>query len=123
MKPSKKRFENVKDSPKIKILSLMVHVPDEPSVDFLVKEIGILNTFIERYNEEFAKVRGREKKDSMAYWISDAMRGEMDKRWRDFNYITDESKYPEYTIHDCKFGEPPDLSKKKKTLWQWINEA
>lgn len=123
MKGSKKRFENVKDSPKIKILGLLVELPDEPTVDFLVREIGMLNLFIERYNEDFAKVRGREKKDSMSYWISDVMRPEMDKRWGNFNYVTDESKYPKYTTHDHKFGEPPDLSKKKKTLWQWINEA
>jgi hypothetical protein len=122
MSRRKKYYENLQKSEKIKILKLLIEVPEEPSTEFLLKEIGMLNTFIERYNEEFAKVPNRPKKESMAIWLSEAMKPEVEKRWRAFNYVTDESKYPTYTLGE-KVGEPYVPTKKKKlTIMQWIDQ-
>jgi hypothetical protein len=77
----------------------------------------------ERYSIEFLKILTFPKKyDSLAYIYSKELRETMDRKWKNFNFKVDLSKYPSYSIGE-KSGEDyvPQKNKLKNTK-TFLNE-
>lgn len=82
----------------------------------------MLNLLIERYSEEFIAALTLEKKyESIAILLCESFKEELDKRFRNFNYKIDHSKYDKYELSATKFGEDLNLTKKTKTLRDFLN--
>jgi hypothetical protein len=61
------------------------------------------------------------KYDSMAIIICDSFKDEIDKRFREFSYKIDTSKYESYVLSETKFGEDSQLNIKPKTVKDFLN--
>ena len=82
----------------------------------------LLNDLIERYSIEFVDTLSLDKKyESMAIILCDSFKKEIDKRYKNFNYRTDHSKYDKHTISQEKFGEDSQINKKLKTIRDFLN--
>jgi hypothetical protein len=104
------------------LLRKFVNVPEKGSRLFYMKEMTLLNCLIERYSEEFVLVLKFPKKyDSMAIIVCDAYKGQIDKKFRDFNYTIDKSKYTEIVLSDIKSGEDFNITIKPKTVKDFLN--
>jgi hypothetical protein len=117
--PSKKSKSKVN---KKLLLRKFLNVPTKGSRLFYMKEMTLLNTLIERYSEDFVVALNLPKKyDSMAIIICDSFKSEIDRRFKDFSYITDFSKYENVNLHEHKFGEDLILNIKPKTVKDFLN--
>ena len=104
------------------LLRKFVNVPEKGSRLFYMKEMTLLNSLIERYSEEFVLVLKFPKKyDSMAIIVCDAYKSQIDKKFRDFNYRIDKSKYTEIVLSDIKSGEDFNITIKPKTIKDFLN--
>jgi hypothetical protein len=118
------RNEKVKKSKLNKKLLLrkFVNIPEKGSRLFYMKEMTLLNSLIERYSEEFVLALKLPKKyDSMAIIICDAYKQQLDKKFRDFNYRVDLSKYEEIILSENKSGEDFKVTIKPKTIKDFLN--
>jgi hypothetical protein len=118
------RNEKVK-KPKLNkklLLRKFVNIPEKGSRVFYMKEMTLLNSLIERYSEEFVLALKLPKKyDSMAIIICDAYKQQLDKKFRDFNYKIDLSKYEEVILSEVKSGEDARVIIKPKTIKDFLN--
>jgi hypothetical protein len=118
------RNEKVK-KPKINkklLLKKFVNIPQKGSRLFYMKEMTLLNILIERYSEEFVLALKLPKKyDSMAIIICDTYKQQIDKKFRDFNYKIDASKYEEIILSESKSGEDAKVTIKPKTIKDFLN--
>jgi hypothetical protein len=104
------------------LLRKFVNVPPKGSRLFYMKEMTLLNSLIERYSEEFVSVLKFPKKyDSMAVIICESYKAEIDRKFRDFNYKIDDSKYEEIKLSNFKSGEDFNLVTKPKTIKKFLN--
>ena len=105
------------------LLRKFVNIPEKGSRLFYMKEMTLLNTLIERYSEEFVlALKPIKKYDSMAIIICDSYKQQIDKKFRDFNYRTDKSKYEDIILSENKSGEDISIIKKIKTVKDFLNE-
>lgn len=104
------------------LLRKFVNIPEKGSRLFYMKEMTLLNALIERYSEEFVLALKLPKKyDSMAVIVCEAYRDQIDKKFRDFNYRIDKSKYTEIILSDIKSGEDFNITIKPKTIKDFLN--
>ena len=113
-----------KQKPKInkkKLLAKFVEVPFCSKRDFYAREMKLLNDLIEKYSEEFISVLTVPKKyDSIAILLCESYKDELDRKFRNFNYTIDYSRYESYTLSD-KCGEDIVVDKKPKTIRNFLN--
>lgn len=84
---------------KKEILGRLVEIPKNGKRAFWSREMMFLKKLEERYSLEFLQIVTFPKKyDSLAYLVSDALKETMDKKWRNFNFKVDFSKYDTYDI-------------------------
>ncbi len=84
---------------KKEILGRLVEIPQNGKRAFWSREMMFLKKLEERYSLEFLQIVTFPKKyDSLAYLVSDALKETMDKKWRNFNFKVDFSKYDTYDI-------------------------
>lgn len=99
------------------ILARLIEIPDKGKRAFWSREMMFLKKLEGRYSLEFLKVLTFPKKyDSLAYLVSNALKETMDRKWKNFNYKVDFSKYDTYTIGQ-KIGKDytPNEDKPKNT--------
>jgi hypothetical protein len=105
------------------ILARLLELPKAGRRVFYAREMKILNTLCERYSLEFMDIVKFPKKESLAYMASDALRPKMDRKWRAFNYVPDESLYPEKVeLSDEKHGKDLKRTKRPKTVKDFLDE-
>lgn len=81
------------------IIGRLVEVPKTQKKFFWAKEMKLLKSLEERYSLDFLEIITFPKKyDSLAYVISKELKSTMDKKWNNFNFKVDFSKYKEYNI-------------------------
>lgn len=104
------------------LLRKFVNIPEKGSRLFYMKEMTLLNTLIERYSEEFVlALKFPKKYDSMAIIICESYKSEIDRKFRDFTYVADKSKYTDILISDIKSGEDFNVVIKPKTIRDFLN--
>jgi hypothetical protein len=104
------------------LLRKFVNIPEKGSRLFYMKEMTLLNALIERYSEEFVlALKFPKKYDSMAIIICESYKSEIDRKFRDFNYRADKSKYIDILISDIKSGEDFNIVFKPKTIRDFLN--
>jgi len=83
------------------IIQRLVEVPKDKKRFFWAAQMKMLKTLEARYSLDFLEVVTFPKKyDSLAYLVSDALKETMDKKWRNFNFKVDFSKYTVYDISE-----------------------
>ena len=76
------------------IISRLVDVPATQKRFFWAREMKLLKDLEARYSLDFLQIVTFPKKyDSLAYLVSKALKDTMDKKWRNFNFKVDFSKY------------------------------
>ena len=104
------------------ILKKLIIFPKKGARIFFSKEMKLLNDLITRYSIEFVAALTFEKKfDSVAIFLCDSFKAELDRKFLNFNYKIDESKYDKFIIEDKKFGEDLKNKKKIKTIREFLN--
>lgn len=103
------------------ILKRIVLRPEKDVRLFFKREMKILNSLCDRYSLEFMNIVNFGKQfDSLAYLASPKLKDTMDQKFRAFNYVVDNSKYPTYNIGE-KFGEDKETNK-RKTIRDFLDE-
>jgi hypothetical protein len=104
------------------LLKKFVEIPAKGSRLFYMKEMTLLNALIERYSEEFVLVLKLPKKyDSMAIILCESYREQLDKKFKHFNYVFDDSKYEDIILQEHKSGEDIEVNIKPKTIKDFLN--
>jgi len=86
---------------KLLIIESVVEVPKLQKRFFRAAQMKMLKNLEERYSLDFLEIVTFPKKyDSLAYLVSEALKETMDKKWRNFNFKVDFSKYTIYDISD-----------------------
>jgi len=86
---------------KLLIIERLVEVPKLQKRFFWAAQMKMLKNLEERYSLDFLEIVTFPKKyDSLAYLVSEALKETMDKKWRNFNFKVDFSKYTIYDISD-----------------------
>jgi hypothetical protein len=107
---------------KKQILSRLVDIPAAGKRIFFMREMKFLNDLCARYSEEFMSVVSfGQKFDSLAYLISPKLKKTLDQKFRAFNYVIDEGRYPRYDLGE-RCGEDVNVKPKKKTIKNFLNE-
>ena len=84
---------------KKEILARLVEIPKNGKRAFWAREMMFLNKLEKRYSLEFLQIVTFPKKyDSLAYLVSDALKDTMDRKWKNFNFKVDFSKYDTYDL-------------------------
>jgi hypothetical protein len=107
---------------KRKILQSLIEIPKGSKREIYSREMKLLNDLISRYSEDFVSILKFDKKfDSIAILLCDSFKYELDKRFRNFNYVVDFSRYEKYSICETKFGEDFPQVLKPKTIRDFLN--
>lgn len=107
---------------KQKILERLVIAPKDSKRVFYKREMKHLNELVDRYSLEFMNVVNFYRQfDSLSYLVSPKLKETLDKKFRAFNYVVDETRYPEYNIR-AKSGKDRVVEKKRKTLKDFLDE-
>jgi hypothetical protein len=115
--PSKKQKINKKF-----LLKKFLDIPKKGSRMFYVKEMALLNHLISRYSEDFVLALKLPKRyESMAIILCDSYKEYLDKKFREFNYKTNESNYLKFSLHEEKSGEDFVSEVKPKTIRNFLN--
>lgn len=113
----------VKKPNKRNILARLLDLPKTGRRVFYAREMKILNDLCERYSLEFMDIVKFPKKESLAYMSSNALRKKMDRKWRAFNYVRDETQFPPMVeLSEEKCGEDIKWERKPKTTKDFLNE-
>ena len=81
------------------ILARLIEIPVKGKRAFWSREMMFLKKLEERYSLEFLQIVTFPKKyDSLAYLVSDALKETMDRKWKNFNFKVDFSKYIVYDM-------------------------
>ena len=76
------------------IIGKLVDIPSAQKRFFWAKEMKLLKDLEARYSLDFLEIVTFPKKyDSLAYIVSKALKDTMDRKWRNFNFKVDLSKY------------------------------
>jgi len=104
------------------ILIRLVDVPDQGKRPFYAREMKFLNTLCDRYSLEFMNIVNFQKKFySLAYLVSPKLKETLDRKFRAFNYVVDNSRYPDYDLGE-KSGKDISFTPKRKTLKDFLDE-
>lgn len=104
------------------LLKKFLNIPEKGSRLFYMKEMTLLNSLIERYSEDFVLALKLPKKyDSMAIIICEAFKDQLDKKFKDFTYKIDKTKYEKTELLEEKVGEDFNLTIKPKTIKNFLN--
>lgn len=107
---------------KIDILERLVEEPKNNKNFFYAREMKMLNDLVDLYSLEFMNVVNLGRRfESLAYFKHSKVKEKLDRRFREFNYVTDKSRYPEYNLGE-KSGEDRFVKRKKKTLKDFLEE-
>jgi len=99
---------------KLNILSRLLDIPEKQKRFFYAREMKFLKILEERYSLDFLEIITFPKKyDSLAILVSKELKQTMNKKWNNFNFKIDTSKYQKYNIGK-KSGE--DFIPTKKQL-------
>ena len=99
------------------IISRLVNVPESQKRFFWAREMKLLKDLEARYSLDFLQIVTFPKKyDSLAYIVSKALKETMDRKWRNFNFKVDLSKYDPFILGE-KTGKDyiPNDNKLKNT--------
>jgi len=111
--------------PKISKRDILKRLVEEPVKNkrlFYQKEMKFLNDLIEKYSLEFMNVVNFHRQfESLTYLRSPKLKDTLDKKFRAFNYVVDESKYPQYNLGE-KSGEDRFVEKKRVTLKDFLED-
>jgi len=81
------------------IIERLVEIPRTQKRFFWGREMKLLKDLEARYSLDFLEIVTFPKKyDSLAYIVSKALKDTMDKKWRNFNFKVDFSKYMVYDM-------------------------
>ena len=84
---------------KIDILERLVEEPKNNKNFFYAREMKMLNDLVDLYSLEFMNVVNLGRRfESLAYFKHSKVKEKLDRRFREFNYVTDKSRYPEYNL-------------------------
>ena len=76
------------------VIGRLVEVPKDQKKFFWAREMKFLKDLEARYSLEFLEIASFPKKyDSLAYLVSEPLKEPMNKKWRNFNFRIDPSKY------------------------------
>ena len=76
------------------VISRLIEVPKDQKKFFWAREMKLLKDLEARYSLEFLEIATFPKKyDSLAYLVSEPLKDPMNKKWRNFNFKVDLSKY------------------------------
>tara|TARA_X000001316_G_scaffold12006_1_gene5250 strand:- start:166 stop:522 length:357 start_codon:yes stop_codon:yes gene_type:complete len=76
------------------IIGRLVDIPAVQKRFFWAREVKLLKNLEARYSLEFLEIVTFPKKyDSLAYLVSKVLKDTMDRKWRNFNFKVDLSKY------------------------------
>lgn len=107
---------------KIDILKRLVEDPKNNKSFFYAREMKMLNDLVDLYSLEFMNVVNLGRKfESLSYFKHSKVKEKLDRRFREFNYVTDKSRYPEYNLGE-KSGEDRFVKRKKKTVKDFLEE-
>ena len=107
---------------KIDILKRLVEDPKNNKRFFYAREMKMLNDLVDLYSLEFMNVVNLGRRfESLAYFKHSKVKEKLDKRFREFNYVTDKSRYPEYNLGE-KSGEDRFVKRKKRTVKDFLEE-
>jgi len=107
---------------KIDILKRLVEDPKNNKRFFYAREMKMLNDLVDLYSLEFMNVVNLGKRfESLAYFKHSKVKEKLDRRFREFNYVTDKSRYPEYNLGE-KSGEDRFIKRKKRTVKDFLEE-
>ena len=99
------------------LIGKLIDVPATQKRFFWAREMKLLKDLEARYSLEFLEIVTFPKKyDSLAYLVSSALKDTMDKKWRNFNFKVDLSKYDSFILGE-KTGKDyiPTDNKPKNT--------
>lgn len=99
------------------LIGKLVEVPDKQKRFFWAREMKLLKDLEARYSLDFLEVITFPRKyESMAYFVSKELKETMDRKWRNFNYTPDMSKYETHILGE-KTGKDytPKHNKPKNT--------
>ena len=81
------------------IIERLVEVPKTQKKFFWAREMKLLKSLEERYSLDFLEIVNFPKRyDSLTYMISKELKSTMDKKWNNFNFKVDFSKYEQHNI-------------------------
>jgi len=81
------------------IIAKLVDIPKDQKRFFWAREMKLLKDLESRYSLDFLEIVTFPKKyDSLAYIVSKELKETMDKKWRNFNFKVDLSKYDRYPL-------------------------
>ena len=95
----------------------LIEVPKAQKRFFWAKEMKLLKDLEARYSLDFLEIVTFPKKyDSLAYLVSKELKSTMDRKWRNFNFKVDLSKYETIVLGE-KTGKDyiPSDNKPKNT--------
>jgi len=95
----------------------LVDIPKIQKKFFWAREMKLLKDLEERYSLDFLEIVTFPKKyDSLAYLVSKELKDTMDRKWRNFNFKVDLSKYDSIVLGE-KTGKDyiPSDNKPKNT--------
>ena len=95
----------------------LVDVPKAQKRFFWAREMKLFKDLEERYSLDFLEIVTFPKKyDSLAYLVSKELKDTMDRKWRNFNFKVDFSKYDSYSLGEkCGKDYIPADNKPKNT--------
>jgi|TARA_B110000483_G_scaffold142369_1_gene170126 hypothetical protein len=99
------------------LIGKLVDVPATQKKFFWAREMKLLKDLEARYSLGFLEIATFPKKyDSLAYLVSKELKSTMDKKWRNFNFKVDLSKYDSIVLGE-KTGKDyiPSDNKPKNT--------
>jgi hypothetical protein len=77
----------------------LIDVPKTQKRFFWAREMKIFKDLESRYSLDFLEIVTFPKKyDSLAYLVSKELKDTMDRKWRNFNFKVDLSKYDKYPL-------------------------
>lgn len=81
------------------VIGRLVDVPTTQKRFFWAREMKLLKDLEERYSLDFLEIIHFPKKyDSLAYIVSKPLKETMDRKWRNFNFKVDLSKYDAFIL-------------------------
>jgi hypothetical protein len=95
----------------------LIEVPKTQKRFFWAREMKLLKDLEARYSLDFLEIITFPKKyDSLAYFVSKELKNTMDRKWRNFNFRVDSSKYDTIVLGE-KIGKDyiPGDNKPKNT--------
>tara|TARA_E500000318_G_C3567740_1_gene216449 strand:- start:650 stop:1006 length:357 start_codon:yes stop_codon:yes gene_type:complete len=97
------------------IINRLIDVPKTQKRFFWAREMKLLKDLEARYSLDFLEIITFPKKyDSLAYIVCKELKETMDRKWRNFNYKVDHSKYDTYSIGEKSGKDYVRLDNKPK---------